>query len=195
MRIAFIVFNGMTLLDFIGFYDPVTRLKTMGFMTDLTWDVCAITSTVKDIAGLQIIPSKVKPNLSEYDIVFVPGGLATRELMNNDEFIEWIKTAKSCSLKVSVCTGSLLLGAAGFLKEKIATTHPNAFSELKRFCKKVVDKRIVDEGDVITAGGVTSSIDLGLYICNKFAGYDVMKKIQKQMDYKGNIDEYISHHK
>ena len=95
MRIAFIVFNGMTLLDFIGFYDPVTRLKTMGFMTDLTWDVCAITSTVKDIAGLQIIPSKVKPNLSEYDIVFVPGGLATRELMNNDEFIEWIKRVES----------------------------------------------------------------------------------------------------
>ncbi|HEY9296019.1 MAG TPA: DJ-1/PfpI family protein, partial [Phormidium sp.] len=92
----------------------------------------------------------------------------------------------TCKYKVSVCTGSLLLGAAGFLAGKIATTHPNAFTELEKYCASVVDKRIVDEGEVITARGVTSSIDLGLYLCEKFCGYDVKEQIRQRMDYPNN---------
>jgi transcriptional regulator GlxA family with amidase domain len=64
-------------------------------------------------------------------------------------------------LKTSVCTGALLLGAAGFLKHKRPTTHPRAFEELKPYCAQVVDDRVVDEGDVVTARGVTSGIDQG----------------------------------
>jgi transcriptional regulator GlxA family with amidase domain len=103
--------------------------------------------------------------------------------MNDKSFIEWLKTAEPCKLKGSVCTGSLLLGAAGFLKGKKATTHPETFSKLKRFCSSVIDQRIVDEGDVITARGVTSSIDVGLYLCEKLAGREVKEQIRKQMDY------------
>jgi len=94
-----------------------------------------------------------------------------------------LRTAAPSRFKVSVCTGSLLLGGPGVLKRKKATTHRRAFNELQRFCDKVVDERIVDEGDVISARGVTSSIDLGLYLCEKFAGHEVTEKIRKQMDY------------
>jgi transcriptional regulator GlxA family with amidase domain len=94
-----------------------------------------------------------------------------------------VKTAANCRLKVSVCTGALLLGAAGFLKGRRATTHRTEFERLKEFCAAVVDERIVDEGDVITARGVTSSIDLGLYLCERLAGYEAKEKIRKQMDY------------
>ena len=86
-------------------------------------------------------------------------------------------------MKASICTGSLLLGAAGFLKGKKATTHPEAFGELRKYCSSVVDERIVDEGDVITAGGVSSSIDLGLYLCEKLAGRAVKEQIRRQIDY------------
>ncbi|MFD0131711.1 DJ-1/PfpI family protein, partial [Bacillus subtilis] len=82
-----------------------------------------------------------------------------------------------------VCTGSLLFGSAGFLNGKTATTHPNAFEDLMKYCK-VVDKRIVDEGSVITARGVSSSIDLGLYLYEKLAGYEAKEKIRIQMDYQ-----------
>jgi cyclohexyl-isocyanide hydratase len=116
-------------------------------------------------------------------LVIVPGGIGTRKLINDTQLLEWLRTSKPCKFKVSVCTGSLLLGAAGFLKGKTATTHPNAFSELQEFCSSVVDQRIVDEGEVITARGVTSSIDLGLYLCEKFAGREVKEKIRQQMDY------------
>ncbi len=94
-----------------------------------------------------------------------------------------MKTAKSCRLEVSVCTGFLLLGSAGFLKDKKATTLRSSFTDLRKYCSQVVDERIVDEGDVITARGVTSSIDLGLYLCKKLAGPEAEEKIRQQMDY------------
>jgi len=184
MRIAFVIYEGMTALDFIGGYDPLTRLKTMGFLQDVAWDICAHTPEVKDNAGLVFTPTHVRTPLDNYDMVYVPGGFSSRDLTNNRPFIDWIRTAAPVKLKVSVCTGALLLGAAGFLEGKTATTHPTAFEDLRPYCAHVMDKRVVDEGDVITARGVTSSIDLGLYLCEKFAGYEVKERIRKQMDYQ-----------
>ncbi len=184
MNIAFIIFNGMTALDFIGVYDPVTRLKTMGFIADLQWDICAYTSEVQDTASLRFTPTKVNTSLQSYDMVIIPGGFGTDKLTGDTDFIKWLKTAVDCKYRVSVCTGSLLLAAAGFLKEKRATSHPTAFEKLKLYGVEVVDQRIVDEGDVITARGVTSSIDLGLYLCEKFAGNEVKERIRRQMDYQ-----------
>lgn len=184
MKIGFVIYDGMTVLDFIGIYDPVIRLKTMGFMTDLAWDICSHSEKVLDGHGVELVPGQVNSSLAGYGMVIVPGGFSTRELVKDTAFLDWLKTAAPCKFKVSVCTGSLLLGAAGFLKNKKATTHPNAFEDVKKYCLEVVDQRIVDEGDVITARGVTSSIDLGLYLCEKLAGKEVKEKIRRQMDYE-----------
>jgi transcriptional regulator GlxA family with amidase domain len=173
----------MTALDFVGVYDPLVRLKTMGFIPDLRWDVCALSRQVKDSTGLAFVPTRVALPLDSYDIVIVPGGFGSRQLVDDAEFIEWLKTAKPCRLKASVCTGALLLGAAGFLQGKRATTHPNALEQLREFCAEVKHARIVDEGEVVTAGGVTSGIDLGLYLCGKLAGQEVRQQIQRQIDY------------
>lgn len=183
MKIAFVVFNGLTALDFIGIYDPLTRLKTMGFMPDLKWDICAYTDIVKDDRGLIMVPTAIQELLQSYDALVVPGGYGTRTLIQDKNFIEWIQTAEPCKLKVSVCTGALLLGAAGFLKGKRATTHPSALQELTPFCQKVLENRIVDEGNIITAGGVSSGIDEGLYVVERLAGAEARSKIAKQMDY------------
>lgn len=185
MKIAFVVFNGMTTLDFVGVFDAVTRLKTMHFIEDLSWDICAATETVTDPAGLTIIPTKINKPLSGYDVLIVPGGYATQELINDPLFVEWIRTAADCPLKTSVCTGSVLLGAARFLQGKRATTHQSSFTALEPFCAEVVNEKVVDAGDVITARGVSSAIDLGLYLCEKLAGREVRDRIQKQMDYQG----------
>lgn len=192
MKVAFVIYDGMTSLDFIGVYDPVIRLKTMGFIPDLQWDICAYSNEVKDGTGLQYTPTRVGGSLQDYDMVIVPGGFGSRKLLNDAKFINWIKTAEHCKFKVSVCTGALLLGAAGFLKGKTATTHPNAFRDLQKYCLSVVNQRVVDEGEVITARGVTSSIDLGLYLCEKLAGREAKEKIRKQMDYPyagDNVDD------
>ena len=183
MKVAFVIYNGMTTLDFIGVYDPLTRLKTMKFLNDFEWEICSISKTVRDTTGLCILPTRINKPFYDYDLVYVPGGYGSRSYLNDKEFINWLKTAKDCDYKVSVCTGSLLLGAVGFLYGKKATTHPTEYEMLKPYCSIVLDQRIVDEGDVITARGVTSAIDLGLYLCEKFAGSEAKEKIRKQMDY------------
>ncbi|PRX22467.1 cyclohexyl-isocyanide hydratase [Orenia metallireducens] len=185
MKVAFVIFKGMTALDLIGIYDPLVRLKTMGFIPELEWEICSYSQQeINEFTGLKFTATKTAVDLSNFDLVIIPGGFGTRTLIKDTNFLEWIKTAKGCDLIVSVCTGSLLLGAAGLLQDKKATTHPNAFTELEGYCQEVLCQRIIDEGNIITARGVTSSIDLGLYLCEKLAGYEVKEKIRKQMDYK-----------
>jgi cyclohexyl-isocyanide hydratase len=183
MKLAFVIFDNMTALDFVGLYDPLTRLKSMGFMPEFSWEICAYTPTVTDDRGLKFTPSQMQQPLTGFDWLIVPGGFGTRKLQNDEAVISWLQTAQGCSLKASVCTGSLLLGAAGYLKGKAATTHPNSYAELEPYCAQVLKERIVDAGDVITGRGVTSAIDLGLYLCAKAAGEDVAEKIRTQMDY------------
>jgi len=183
MNCAFVLFDGMTALDFIGFYDAVTRLKSMHFMDDFAWQTCAMSPCVSDDRGLRLTADVVGQSLAAYDMLFIPGGLATRQLQNEAACDTWLQSAQPVPLKVSVCTGALLLGAAGFLRGKRATTHPNAFKELESYCAEVVDARVVDSGNVITARGVSSSIDLGLYFVERLAGTAVRNKIAAQMDY------------
>lgn len=178
----------MTMLDFIGVYDPLIRLKTMGFLTDLKWEICSFTDIVRDINGLGIIPTQVGDSLEGFDVLIVPGGLGSREIVKNKGYMDWIKTGVNIPLKISVCTGSLILGAAGFLIGKKATTHPTSYKILAKYCDTVEKQRVIDDGDVITARGVTSSIDLGLYLCEKFVNREVKEKIKIQMDYPYSID-------
>ncbi|MFO0698149.1 MAG: DJ-1/PfpI family protein [Nitrospira sp.] len=183
MKTAFIIFNRMTMLDFIGVYDPLTRLKSMELMSDFVWDICAMSNEVVDDKGLYVTPTVVGRPLVGYDLLVVPGGLGTRTLQHDQGFIEWLRTSEPVKLRASVCTGALLLGAAGFLKHKRATTHPRAFEELKPYCSQVVDDRVVDEGNVVTARGVTSGIDLGLHLVERLAGAEARARIATQMDY------------
>lgn len=140
MKTAFIIFDQMTSLDLIGVYDPLTRLKSMNFMPNFEWDFCSLTADICDDKGLQFTADKIANPLNEYDHIVVPGGFGTRELQHNHNFLDWLKTATSVKLKSSVFTGSLLLGSAGFLKDKKATTHPNAFEQLKPYCAQVLDQ-------------------------------------------------------
>ena len=183
MKIAFILFDRMTALDFVGFYDAVTRLKTMGFNEELSWTLCGMKDEISDDRGITVKIQEVAPDLSQYDLLFVPGGFGTRELLHDSEFIEWLKTGSNATYKVSVCTGSILFGAAGFLDRKKATTHPNEYDLLRSYCSEVIEDRIVKDGYVITGGGVATSVDLGLFICELLAGREAVLRIQKQMDY------------
>ncbi len=183
MKAAFLIFDQMTALDFIGFYDPLTRLKSMDFMPDFHWQICSFCDDVADTQDLRFLPDAIGKPLNDFDLLVVPGGYGSRALQHNGEFVLWLQTAAAIPLKASVCTGSLLLGAAGFLKGKRATTHPKAYAELSRYCAEVTDKRVVDEGNIITARGVSSSIDLGLHLVERLAGQSTRAEIAKQMDY------------
>lgn len=183
MKVAFILFDRLTALDFVGVYDPVTRLRSMNLLPDFAWQLCALTNPVTDDRRLRLLPDRVGQPLADYDLVIVPGGFGTRALMRDAAFLDWLRTAAPVPVKASVCTGSLLLGAAGFLSGKRATTHPSAMADLTQLCAATTCERIVDAGDVITAGGVTAAIDLGLHLVERLAGAEARSQVARQMDY------------
>lgn len=183
MKVAYIVFDGITWLDLFGVYDAVTRLKSGKYIDDMEWDFCCFTTPVKDVYGLEMVPWKKAESLSGYDAIIVPGGHGTRQLIEEQNFLAWIRTAEEVKYKISICTGSLILGAAGFLKTKRATTHYLEYETLKPFCKEVVRERIVEDGNIISAGAVAASLNLGLYLCEKWAGPDAARDIKIKMNY------------
>ena len=186
MKAAYLLYDNLTLLDFVGLYDPLSRLQSQGHLPGFSWETCAMTATIKDSFGLEIAVDKVQPDLSTYDLLFVPGGFGSRELKYDQTFLAWLKTAEEIPLKTSVCTGSLLLGAAGFLHDHRATTHFKEYAALSPYCAEVIEEEvIVDDGKVITAGAVASSLELGLYLCNKLVGPEKTEQVRKSMAYRG----------
>ena len=183
MRAAFVIFEGMTSLDFIGAFDPISRLRWNGILPDLEWAICARSDRVDDANRLGFHSDSVAEPLSGYDLVVVPGGMATRSLIREAPFLAWIASASESGLLASVCTGSLLLGAAGLLKGRVATTNRSAFDVLERYAARVAQARVVDAGEVVTAAGVTAAIDLGLYLCERLAGAEARERIAEQMEY------------
>ncbi len=184
VKLVFVVFDGMTLLDFAGVFDPLTRLRSMGFAPDLEYHICARDDRVRSSEGTVLVPDKLRPDLSDYDYVLIPGGDGIRNLIHDREFLSWLSIAPGRTVLAAVCGGALLLGATGRLRDRRATTHPVFLEALRHFAREVSSDRIVEDGDTITAGGVTAAIDLGLYLCERIAGADVREQIRIQMDYR-----------
>lgn len=185
MKIAYIIFDKITWLDFVGIYDPISRLKSLKYLPDLTWDICSYTDSAADNFGLEIKADKIRNDLDGYDAIIIPGGVGTRQLQFDTGFLNWIRASDKAKYKISICTGSLILGAAGFLSGRRATTHYREYETLKPYCREVSTERIVEDDNVITAGAVSASIDIGLYLCRKWAGKEAEDEVRKRMDYRG----------
>jgi len=192
-NVGVLLFDGVALLDVAGPFDVLNRARLEpgvesrraedGALFDV-FTVARTTEPVTATGGIVLVPRYCFADAPRIDLLLVPGGFGTRPLLQDTETIDWIRwTAATARRTASVCTGALLLGAAGFLKGKRATTHPSAFQELKPFCQTVLKNRVVDEGNIITAGGVSSGIDEGLYVVEKLAGSEARLKIARQMDY------------
>lgn len=184
-RIAFLAFPGMTLLDLVGAYDSLRRVAPMGIDRGVRHRIIGTKATIEDETGFTIVPDSVYENLRDYDLLYVPGGLGTRRLVHDEQLMDYLKSFKEGRPIVSVCTGSLLLGAAGHLKGRRATTHHLAFDELEPYCKEVVrDQRIVEDGHVTTGGGVATALDLGLHLVERYWGAEARERIAGTMAYR-----------
>ncbi len=182
MNLAFIVYQDLTLLDLVGFYDPITRLRGLGYIPNLKIDFCSYYDDPTDNHGFPLRVDQRRPDLSGYDLVFVPGGFGSRALIQDKSFVSWLKTSAPIPVKTSVCTGALLLAAAGLLDDRRATTHFDEYETLAKFNIEVVASEvIVEDRDCITGGAVASSIELGLHICEKLAGTAARLEIKKRM--------------
>ncbi len=182
-RIAFVAFEGMTLLDLVGIHDPLSRIASMGF--DAT-SVCAIVSAtgprVWTGGGATITVDAVRPALDAFDLLVVPGGQGTRTLEHDAAAIAWLRSYPANRLAASVCSGALLLGAAGRLRGKRATTHHSELGRLAEFGAIATNSRVVDEGQLVTGGGVTCGLDVGIHLVRRLEGDEAAQAIARQME-------------
>lgn len=184
-RFGFVAYDGMTLLDLVGAHDPIARIATMGFDPHSSAEIVSASAPAvwaRDGARLEV--ARVRPPLDEFDAVIVPGGAGARVLAEDPAVLDWLRAFPENRLLASVCTGALLLGAAGRLAGRRATTHRSALEGLSRYAALPVEARVVDEGQVVTAAGVTSALDLGLFIVDRFAGPEAAERIAQQMEFR-----------
>jgi putative intracellular protease/amidase/uncharacterized protein (DUF952 family) len=182
VRFAFVAFPRMTLLDLVGVHDPISRIQTMGFDAESRCEIIGTSDQAWSSDGASLVVSSVRPALADVDVLVIPGGPGARELEKDRDVLAWLATYPKNRMVVSVCTGALLLGAMGRLTGRRATTHASAMRELARHGATAVAERVVDEGQVITAGGVTSGIDAGLHVVRRLMGEAVAWKVAAQME-------------
>jgi cyclohexyl-isocyanide hydratase len=179
MHIAFLPFPGMTQLDMTGPAQFLSRLP--GAKVDYVWKTL---DPVLTDAGFAIVPTAIFGNVPSPDIICVPGGVGISDVMNEEEAMDWLRSAGTGAKWVtSVCTGSLILGAAGLLKGYKATTHWAWHHHLARFGAEPVQARTVVDGNRVTGGGVTAGIDFALTLMAELAGEDYAKAVQLGMEY------------
>jgi cyclohexyl-isocyanide hydratase len=179
LQIGSLLFDGLDQIDLTGPFEVLARIP------NATYRVFAkTTEPVKDVRGLRITPDAALADAPQLDLLHVPGGFGQEALMDDEEVLGFIRRqAAGARCVFSVCTGALICGAAGLLKGRRATTHWAAFHLLPFFGAIPVNERVVVDGDMVFAAGVTAGIDGALQVAARLRGDEVAQSIQLYMQY------------
>lgn len=181
MQIAIVLYPGFTALDFIGPYDVLQHVP--GAEIRFVWHEPG--PIVADSGVLVVGATHSFDETPCPDVLLIPGGMTTVEHARDSRLLDWVRQAHETSdWTVSVCSGSVILGAAGLLEGRRATSHWMALTALKALGAKVVsDERVVRDGDIVTSAGVSAGIDLALWLAGQIAGEERAKVIQLSIEY------------
>ncbi len=180
MNIAIVLYDKFTALDAIGPYEVLSRLPGAR-VTFLAPEAGPVTT---DNGMLTIFAERSLAEVTQPDIVLVPGGPGEVAARAGGATLDWLKQAdRSSTWTTSVCTGSLILAAAGLLDGKRATSHWLALDALRRLGAEPVDERVVFDGKLVTAAGVSAGIDMALTLAASIAGDTVAQAIQLGIEY------------
>ncbi len=180
MQIAILIFDRLTALDAVGPYEVLSRLPD----AELTFVAQGPGPKRTDTGQLALLADASLGELPHPDIVLVPGGPGRRALMEDGPVHEWLRAAHETSTwTASVCTGSLVLAAAGLLTGKRATSHWDALEELGRLGAVPTPERVVFDGKLVTGAGVSAGIDMALTLAARIAGDQVAQAIQLGIEY------------
>jgi cyclohexyl-isocyanide hydratase len=178
-RIGMLLFPRMTQLDLTGPFEVFSRLPGA--------DVLLLSKTLEPVVadtGLGLLPTATLRDCPPLDVICVPGGPGVNALMEDVEVLDWLRRqAERARYISSVCSGSLVLGAAGLLRGRQATSHWGARDLLAAFGATPTAYRVVRDGNVFTGGGVTAGIDFALTMVAELAGSEAAHAIQLQIEY------------
>ncbi len=179
IRIGMVLFPRLTQLDLMG------PAEVFGHIPDV--EIHLLWKTLEPVAssrGIRILPTTTFQECPKLDVICVPGGPGQIELMEDEETLGFLRRiATNCRLVTSVCTGSLILGAAGLLRGYRATCHWSSIDQLSLLGAEPVSERVVRDRDRITGAGVTSGIDFAFAVVADLVGDDMAQEIQLQMEY------------
>ena len=178
-QIGLLLFPDITQLDLTGPYEVFTKFPETD--VHLVWKTL---DPVTAAGGMRLLPTADFAGCPRLDLICVPGGAGMNPLLNDEETLGFVRRqAEGARYVTSVCTGSLVLGAAGLLSGKRATTHWMSHPMLAAFgCEPVADRVVVD-GDTITGGGVTAGIDFALTVAGELFGPETAQRIQLALEY------------
>ncbi len=180
MNIAIVIYDRFTALDAIGPYEVLSRLPSAS-LEFLAAEKGPVTT---DNGMLTLLAQRSLAEVRGADIVLVPGGPGEVVARAGSKMLDWLRTAHETSTwTTAVCTGSLVLAAAGLLDGRRATTHWLALEELQRLGAEPVQERVVFDGKLVTAAGVSAGIDMALALAARVAGPEVAQAIQLGIEY------------
>ena len=180
MDIAIPLFDRFTALDAVGPYETLSRLPG----ARVTFVAAEPGPIATDNGMLRIVAERSLDDLPNPDIVVVPGGIGTRRMMSDPQLVDWVRNAhRTTDWTCSVCTGSLVLGAAGLLDGLEATTHWMAMETLASTGARPTGTRVVEQGKIITAAGVSSGIDMALRLSELLVDDVAAKAMQLMIEY------------
>jgi putative intracellular protease/amidase len=180
MRIVIPIFDGITALDAVGPYEVLRLLPDAEVVF-----AAATAGPRSDTGALSLVATAAFADVESADVLLVPGGHGTRQAVTDQDLLAWIRRVHATTRwTTSVCTGSLLLGAAGLLDGLEATTHWSAVRELESFGATYTPRRVVEQpGGLITAAGVSSGIDMALRLAELIAGRTAAEACQLVIEY------------
>lgn len=179
LTIGGLIYPNMDQCDFTGPFEALARVPNSHFLT-----IWKDENPVRDLAGMLLMAETTIAEAPQLDVLLVPGGYGQEALMRDEAVLSFIrKQAAGARFVFSVCTGALVCGAAGLLQGKRATTHWTAMEVLPYFGAIPSDERVVVDGKLISAGGVTSGIDGSLVIVSLLRGESVAQELQLYMAY------------
>jgi transcriptional regulator GlxA family with amidase domain len=188
LRIGIAVFEDAEELDVVGPWE-VLAFWAQYWPDDnvQVFTVAQEDGSVKCAKGLRIIPDHTWDSAPDMDVLVYPGGRGTRVQVTDDDVFGWIKKVRaSGALMTSVCTGALVYAGAGFLKDRPATTHWENFDELLAIDPSIAadkESRFVDDGDIVTAAGVSAGIDMALHLVARLHSKDRARQVRKGIQY------------
>lgn len=179
LQIGSLLFDGLDQIDLTGPFEILSRIPNS------TYRIFAkTTDPMRDIRGLRLTADAILADAPQLDLLHVPGGFGQETIMDDDEVLDWVREqAAGAQCVFSVCTGALICGAAGLLKGRRATTHWASFHLLPFFGAIPVNERVVIDGHMVFAAGVTAGIDGGLRVAANLRGEEVAQVIQLYMAY------------
>jgi transcriptional regulator GlxA family with amidase domain len=179
-KVAILIFDGLTALDAVGPYDVLRQVPG--------WEVTFVGKEPGQVrtedSGLGLVADVGIAAAGEFDILLVPGGSGERALHADEEVLEWLRAVdRGTRRTTSVCTGALLLGAAGLLEGRRATTYWQSLEELRDFGAEPITSRWVEDGKYLTAAGVSAGIDMALHLVAEEVAPEMSQAVQLGIEY------------